>query len=122
MQRVIHGPNTSHFFIAKSVTNLARLIQEFDQLQKALVMHEQSLVMKCAIYGTDGAHPESVYLFRDLSNVHALLGSVRKANHYQEKSSEMSRVIHDCTSATAQPDLAANNNEATEMRVSSEEG
>ena len=83
-------------------------------------MHEQSLVMKRAICGTDAAHPEIVYSFPDLTNVHALRGSVQKTNHYQEKSSEMPRLNRDRTSATTQPDLAANNDELTEMRVSCE--
>ena len=103
MKRVIHGPKLSHPSIVTSLTNLAHAYQEFGQLQKAVVIHEQSL------NGTDAAHPETVYYFSDLSNVHALLGSVQKANHHQEKSFKMSRVISYRTSATAQRDFAANN-------------
>ena len=85
------------------------------------MMHEQSLDMRRAIYGSDAAHPEIVYSFCDLSSVHELLGSVQKANHYQENSFEMSRVIRDRMSA-AQRNLAVNNDDVTEMQVSCEEG
>ena len=101
------------FCIATSITNLA-----FGQLQKALVMQEQSLVKKRAICGTYAAHHEIVYSFHALSNVHALLGCVQKTIHYHNESSEMSRVISDRTSGIAQPDLAAKNDEVAEMRVS----
>ena len=84
MQQVIHGPNTSHPSIA-ILANLARAYQEFGQLQKAVVMHEQSLNMERAIYGTDAAHPEILYSFRDLTDVHAQVGSVQKASHYRGK-------------------------------------
>ena len=77
MQRVIHSSNTSHNSTATSVINLARAYQEFGQLQKAVVMQQQSLDMKRAICATNTAHPETVYSFRDLSNVNALLGSVQ---------------------------------------------
>ena len=81
-------------------------------------MHVQILDMKRAIYATTNAiHPEIVYSFRDLSTVHAVLRLVQKANHYQKKSIEISRVICERMSVTGQRDLAANNNdEATEMR------
>ena len=51
-----------------------------------------------------------------------MLGSVQKVIHYQEKSSEMSRVFLDRMFATAQRDLATNNDKLTEMGYSSEEG
>ena len=121
MRLVILGPNTSHPSIATSVTNLARAYQKFGQVQKALLMHKQSLHMRRAIYGTNAAHPEIVHSFPDLSNLHTLLGSVQKANHYQQKSFEISRVIRDRMSAV-QCDLAANNEEVTEMRVSCQKG
>ena len=76
--------------------------------------------MKHAIYATNAVHPEIVYSFRDFSNVHALLRLVQKANHYQEKSIEISRVIRERASAAGQRDVAANNDEGTEMRISSE--
>ena len=59
MQRIIHDPNTSHTCIATLLTSLARSYQEFGQLQKAVMVHEQSLNMECAIYGTDAVHPET---------------------------------------------------------------
>ena len=82
-----------------------------------MVMQEQNLNMKRAIYRTDVAHSEIMYSFRDLSNVHALLGSLQKANHYQEKSFEMSGVTRYHMSATAQRHLATKNDELTEMRI-----
>ena len=84
-------------------------------------MHEKSLDMKHAIYTNNAGHPEIVYSFHDLSNVHPQLGSLQKANHYVEKSNGMSRVIREHKSATAQRDLAANSDEVTEMRISCED-
>ena len=82
MQRVVQSPNTSHPSTATSLTNIARVYRESSQLQKALMTHEQSLDMKRAIYPTNAAHHEFVYSFRDLSNVHVVLGSVQETNHY----------------------------------------
>ena len=44
--RVIDSSNKSHPSTATSVNNLARAYQEFDELQKAAMMREQSLDMK----------------------------------------------------------------------------
>ena len=80
MQQVIHGPDTSYPSIATWLASLARSYQEFGQLQKEVVMHEQSLDTKRAIYATNAVHYEIVYSFRDLSNVQALLRLAQKAN------------------------------------------
>ena len=53
MQQDIDGPNTSHPSNATWLSSLARAYQEFGQLQKAVVMHEQSLNIKRAIYATN---------------------------------------------------------------------
>ena len=124
MQRIIHGPNTSHPSIATLLTSLAPFYQEFGQLQKAVVMHVRSLGIKRAIYATTYAvHPEIVFSFHDFSKVHSVLILIQKANHYQEESTEISRVICERMSATGQREHTANNNdEATEMRISCEKG
>ena len=54
-----------------------------------------------------------------LSNVHGLLGWVQKANHSQEKSFEMLRVIRERTSVALRDIIA--NDEVTEMWISREE-
>ena len=61
-----------------------------------------------------------MYSFRDFSNIHAQLRLVQKANHYQEKSFKISRIIPERASAKGQRDLAAKNDEGTEMRISCE--
>ena len=66
------------------------------------------------IFRTNTAHPEIVYLFRDLSNVHAELRSVQKRIIIRKKSFEMWRVICWHTSV-AQRELSANNYEVTEI-------
>ena len=122
IQRIIHGSNTSHLSIATMLSSLARSYQEFGQLQQAVVMREQSLDTKRAVYATRAVLPEIVCSFRDLSNVHALLRLVQKVNHYQEKSLEITLVIRERSSATGQRDLAAISDEATQMRISYENG
>ena len=83
-------------------------------------MREQSLVVKRSIRAAIWRILKSCS--RSVISVTFMHWLVQEANHYQEKSFKTLRVIRDRLLATAQPELAANYDEVTEMRVSCEEG
>eukprot|EP00058_Branchiostoma_floridae_P014736 XP_002600224.1 hypothetical protein BRAFLDRAFT_66729 [Branchiostoma floridae] len=106
LRKAIHGQDTAHPNIAKSLTNLGRsLCCDLSDHAKAVGCYKEALKINKVLYGNDTPHPDTIGSLTNLAVEWKHLGDLQKARTCYEQALQMTKTIHGAEEAR-HPDIA----------------